>query len=202
MSQEQRQVTIVANHINKTARFETDAETFGDLKEEAQEETGQDLFDGNTRTIIREGRQELSMQDAELPSGGFTLIVVADKVKSGDAEIESSDTSADDDYEDWSYHQLRGECIHREFDTDVYNGPGATKKSIIETLREDDAKQEGQTANVEAEFEQMKEEINDVVSEAREKIQSIIEEYAQKLPVDVIPDYTETVEDIKQQLGL
>ena len=189
MSQETRQVTIIANHQNDRVRFETNVETFGELK---QQEEAQGLFDGNVRVIVREDKNELTMDEANLPRGSFTLIIVADKAKSGT-----------DEYDEMSYHELRSECIDRGFDSDKYNGPGVTKNVMRAHLRDDDAQSEEQVdEDAEQLIEDMKEEIDEVIDESREKVRGIIQRYADCLSVDVIPDYSDEIEKIKRSLGL
>lgn len=224
MSNETRTATIIANHKNENVRFETDAATFGELKQEPEAEG---LFSGNIRVIVRENRNELSMEDSKLPDGGFTLIVVADKVKSGS-----------DKYDEMGYHELRSECIDRGFDTDKYNGAGVTANIMrahlrdddesgasastsdvgsdtVETVTEDEADEPVDSSpEVEEDeddepseetsdrFEEMKSRIDDAVKNCREEVNDIMQEYADILPDSVIPDYSETVSEIKDELGL
>lgn len=192
-NQETRQVTIIANQVNQNARFESSATTFGELKKEAEAEG---LFDGNVRVIVRETRNELSMQDSKLPDGGFTLIVVADKVKSG----------AEDKYDEMNYHELRTECINRDFSSDKYNGAGVTKNVMRAHLRDDD-EEKLEESNPASEsnsdrFEEMKSRIEEAVAKCKSEVTGILEEYTDILPDSVIPDYSETVRAIKDELGL
>lgn len=226
---ETRQITIIANHMNENVRIESAASTFAELKEN-QEISG--LLSGNVRVIVRETRNELSIADAKLPDGGFTLIVVADKVKSGA-----------DEYDEMGYHELRGECISRGFSAEKYNGAGATKNVMRAHLRDDDeAKAEAEeeainnaplvdTDNSEEEeyyyeedtydeveedevevaepdtetsdrFNEMRQKIEESVSRCKSEVTEILEEYTDILPDAMIPDYSETVESIKAELGL
>jgi len=219
MSNETRTATIIANHKNENVWFETDAATFGELKQEPEAEG---LFSGNIRVIVRENRNELSMEDSKLPDGGFTLIVVADKVKSGS-----------DQYDEMGYHELRSECIDRGFDTDKYNGSGVTANIMRAHLRDDDEtsssvdepeetvasepetvtedpvdsspeteEDEDVSEETSNRFEEMKSRIDDAVKNCREEVNDIMQEYVDIMPDSVIPDYSETVEEIKDELGL
>ena len=237
-NQETRQVTIIANHINDNQRFESNASTFGELKEE---QAAAGLFEGNIRVIIRETRNELSMNDSKLPDGGFTLIVVADKVKSGA-----------DQYDEMDYHELRSECINRGFSSDKYNGAGATKNVMRAHLRDDDelneddnfedveeeetvddgyeyeeddydddyddddddyyeededeedyiSETEPPTSETSRRFDEMKARIEGSVSKCKAEVTGILEEYTDILPDSVIPDYSDTIAEIKRELGL
>lgn len=193
MSQETRTATIIANHVNENVRFETDATTFGELK---QEEQAHGLFDGNVRVIVRETRNELSMKDSKLPNGGFTLIVVADKVKSG----------MSDRYDDMERPELIDEATERDIETE-----DVSVHMIRALLREDDEKAveeaqdaaSGQSQEERAEkFEEMKSRIEDAVDNCRKEVVEIMEEYVDILPDSVIPDYSDTIKEIKSELGL
>lgn len=202
-----RTATIIANHVNENVRFETEAQTFGELKEEPK---ASNLFSGNIRVIVRQNRNELSMDKSKLPDGDFTLIVVADKVKSGT-----------DEYDEMGYHALRQECIDRGFDTDKYNGPGVTMNIMRAHLRDNDQESISssdpvsnapETVVVDASddtdtgssnrFEEMKERIDNAVANCREEVNDILQEYADILPDSVIPDYTDLIEEVKNDLGV
>jgi len=201
-----RTATIIANHVNENVRFETEAQTFGELKEEPK---ASNLFGGNIRVIVRQNRNELTMDKSKLPDGDFTLIIVADKVKSGT-----------DEYDEMGYHALRQECIDRGFDTEKYNGPGVTMNIMRAHLRDDDQNSTSsddlvsdapETAVVDASdedvsssnrFEEMKERIDKAVADCREEVNDILQEYADILPDSVIPDYTDLIEEIKSDLGV
>lgn len=231
---ETRQITIIANHMNENVRIESDASTFAELKENQQVSS---LLQGNVRVIVRETRNELSIADAKLPDGGFTLIVVADKVKSGA-----------DQYDEMDYHELRSECISRGFSSEKYNGAGATKNVMRAHLRDDDEERaeaeeaaienaplvdtepeshdsdydeyedeyddeeeyededeselEEPDADTSDRFNEMRQKIEDSVSRCKSEVTDILEEYTDILPDSMIPDYSETVESIKAELGL
>lgn len=203
---ESRPITIIANHINKNVRIDSDASTFGELKSNPEVKH---LFEGNVRVIVRENRTELSMNDSKLPDGGFTLIVVSSKIKSGH-----------DDYDEMTYHELRAECIARSFEPNMYNGIGVTSNVMRAHLRDDDELSESdleETDNDELSeedyleepdtstsnmFDEMKSKIEEVTDKCKEEVSNILEEYSSILPDSVIPDYSETVEAIKRELGL
>lgn len=100
---------------------DVDARTFGDLKSELS-----DIDWAGKRVIIMETRTQLSLNDAHLPTTGFTLLLFPAKTKSGV------------DFEDLGYHELRREMSKRNLSHN-----GVTSADMRTKLAEYDASNNG-----------------------------------------------------------
>ena len=84
ITMQQRQINIVSTQTNNIEQVESSARTLGELKQEVS-----GISWANKNLIVRETRNSLEVNDAELPSGGFTLYVMPQKTKSGTIDIDN-----------------------------------------------------------------------------------------------------------------
>jgi len=73
-----RTVTVVSTQANERREIQSDATTWGQLKREISS-----MMTGDMKVTVRETRVDLSHEDAELPTGNFTIFLFPNKVKSG-----------------------------------------------------------------------------------------------------------------------
>lgn len=73
-----RKVTVVSTQANERNEINSDATTWGALRNEISH-----LMTGEMKVTVRETRVDLSHEEAELPTGDFTIFLFPSKVKSG-----------------------------------------------------------------------------------------------------------------------
>lgn len=112
-----RKVTMYSTKLNKMTEIETDAQFFGQLKNELG------LNPDNERILVRETKITLEHDEAELPEGDFYIFVSAKKQKSG-----AADYIAPEDYETTKYNDLRS------YAKKVLGKAPASKPEIIQAL--------------------------------------------------------------------
>jgi hypothetical protein len=85
-----RTITVFNTQSNTPSTFESDATTYGQIKNQID---GSDSM----KVVVRETKVTLESDEAMLPEGDFTLFLFPGKVKSG---WENEDDYNDDDYND------------------------------------------------------------------------------------------------------
>ena len=75
-----RKVRVVSTRLNKPVEFESSAKNRGELNKDLSK-AGVD-YSGMT-VMVKQTRCELNLEEAVLPEGDFTILVLAKKMKSG-----------------------------------------------------------------------------------------------------------------------
>ena len=75
-----RKVTVVSTQSNEKKEVSSNATTWGQLKEDS---IVAGMLNGDMKVTVRETRVDLAHEDAELPTGDFTIFLFPAKVKSG-----------------------------------------------------------------------------------------------------------------------
>ena len=125
-----RKIRVINSNLGKVKNVETDATTWGQLKEQIS-----DMFRGEVNAVVKENQVSLELSSATLPEGDlagedkdqdFTLFVVTKESKAGV-----------DDYDRMGFNQLRAECAQR---TSVEGNAGnyGSSNEMRRKLREDD----------------------------------------------------------------
>jgi len=130
-----RTIKLVNANIGKRATIETSAETWGELK--AEEEVQEFLTGSNTIGVIQQSQNSLELDTAELPGKltdegeefDFAIFFITKKSKAG----------VQDDYDNWSFAQLRAEAASRDSVQPDTPGNYGGRDDIIEKLRADDS---------------------------------------------------------------
>lgn len=73
-----RKVTVVSTQANDRREFQSEATTWGQLKREISS-----MITGDMKATVRETRVDLEHEEAQLPTGDFTIFLFPNKVKSG-----------------------------------------------------------------------------------------------------------------------
>jgi len=113
-----RKITIYSTKTKATQEITSPVATWGELKPLVNSEMGV----GNAKCMIRETRNTLESNEADLPSGDFTVFVYPEKVKSGGEKKEG------DAYASLSDANLRKACNRKSL---VSNGPGHVMRSKL-----------------------------------------------------------------------
>ena len=113
-----RKITIYSTKTKATQEITTPVNTWGELKPLVNSEMGV----GNAKCMIRETRNTLENNEAQLPTGDFTVFVYPEKVKSGGTAKEG------DAYASLSDADLRKACNRKSL---VSNGPGHVMRSKL-----------------------------------------------------------------------
>lgn len=75
-----RKVTAVSTRDGGRKEVDTDVTTWGELKPLLEAEG---MTTSNMKAMVRDTKQNLERDDAQLPTGDFTLFLTPGKVKSG-----------------------------------------------------------------------------------------------------------------------
>ena len=125
-------IRLVNANLGKADNIETDVETWGELQ--TLDEV-QGFMSGDTKAVVRETRNTLESDQAELPNEkltdeskdyDYTLFFITKKSKAGA------------DYESMSFSQLRRECANRDDVDAVSPGNYGSYEDMIQKLRESD----------------------------------------------------------------
>jgi hypothetical protein len=113
-----RKVIIYSTKTNATQEIMTDVSTWGELKPLINPE----MNVANAKCTVRETRNTLENNNAQLPTGTFTVFVYPTKMKSG------TEARTDDVYANMTDAQLRKACQRKSL---VSNGPGHVMRSKL-----------------------------------------------------------------------
>jgi hypothetical protein len=80
MASRSRICIAASSAVNKSKRFSTSAQTWGELKGDSNLSG---LISGNVEVILNPGSVTLSRDEAELPAGDFKLYIIPTKNKAG-----------------------------------------------------------------------------------------------------------------------
>lgn len=84
-----RTITVFNTDSNEPFSFESDATTYGQIKDQ--------LKAGGMKVVVRETRNTLEEEGAALPEGNFTIFLYPTKMKSGWDDWEDSEEEEDED---------------------------------------------------------------------------------------------------------
>lgn len=80
-----RTITIASTSKSGVKTLQSEAMTYGTLKDALRDEFG-DL--DKMRAVVRETRNDLASDDARLPDGAFTLLLTPRQIKAGASQVD------------------------------------------------------------------------------------------------------------------